>query len=164
MWCAQHDETTLAPAKARSYELPSFSGSESVGITLLLMSIENPSEDIITAVHGAVQWFGNNKIEGIKLEREIDLGLLKPSDLELISFDKDSQSYFIKDWFLFSIFIDFNIHLFEKKPFPQIELSRGRQNLLTVAIAQAKKSGAPKKENYWNSTSKNNENIKETGV
>jgi PelA/Pel-15E family pectate lyase len=72
VWCAQHDEITLAPAQARSYELPSFSGSESVGITMLLMSIENPSEDIITAVNGAVQWFENNKIQGIKLEREID--------------------------------------------------------------------------------------------
>jgi len=72
VWCAQHDEITLAPAKARSYELPSFSGSESVGITLLLMSIENPSEDIIAAVNGAVQWFESNKIEGIKLERETD--------------------------------------------------------------------------------------------
>ena len=31
VWCAQHDERTLAPAKARAYELPSLSGSESVG-------------------------------------------------------------------------------------------------------------------------------------
>jgi len=69
VWCAQHDEITLAPAKARSYELPSFSGSESVGITLLLMNIENPSEDIIAAVNGAVKWFENNKTEGIKLVR-----------------------------------------------------------------------------------------------
>lgn len=37
VWCAQHDKITLAPAKARSYELPSFSGSESVGITILLI-------------------------------------------------------------------------------------------------------------------------------
>ena len=28
VWCAQHDERTLAPAKARAYELPSLSGSE----------------------------------------------------------------------------------------------------------------------------------------
>ena len=32
VWCAQHDERTLAPAKARAYELPSLSGNESVGI------------------------------------------------------------------------------------------------------------------------------------
>ena len=29
-WCAQHDEKTLAPAWARSYEPPSISGAESV--------------------------------------------------------------------------------------------------------------------------------------
>ena len=72
VWCAQHDEVTLAPAKARSYELASFSGSESVGIVLLLMEIDNPSKDIIAAVNGAVQWFENNKIEGIKMENIIN--------------------------------------------------------------------------------------------
>ncbi|MCM4151931.1 pectate lyase [Arenibacter sp. N53] len=71
VWCAQHDSVTLAPAKARSYELPSFSGSESVGIVLLLMDIDNPSKEIVTSVNGAIQWFENNRIEGIKIETEI---------------------------------------------------------------------------------------------
>ena len=72
VWCAQHDAKTLAPANARSYELASFSGAESVGITLLLMDIENPSIEIIAAVDGATKWFDNNKIKGIKIESEID--------------------------------------------------------------------------------------------
>jgi pectinesterase len=67
VWCAQHDEFTLAPANARAYELASFSGAESVGITMLLMDIENPSKEIIAAVNGAVKWFENHKIEGIRL-------------------------------------------------------------------------------------------------
>ncbi len=29
VWCAQHDEKTLQPAKARAVELPSLSGLES---------------------------------------------------------------------------------------------------------------------------------------
>ncbi len=70
VWCAQHDSITLAPAKARSYELPSFSGSESVGIVQMLMDIANPSKEIVAAVNGAVQWFENNRIEGIKIETE----------------------------------------------------------------------------------------------
>ena len=37
VWCAQHDEKTLVPAKARAYELPSLSGSESVGIIKFLV-------------------------------------------------------------------------------------------------------------------------------
>lgn len=72
VWCAQHDEKTLAPANARAYELASFSGSESAGIVLLLMDIDHPSKEIIASVEGAEKWFENNEIIGIKLEREID--------------------------------------------------------------------------------------------
>src|SRR5690606_13569324 len=52
VWCAQHDEDTFAPAKARTYELPSFSGAESASIVMLLMDIENPSKEIVAAVEG----------------------------------------------------------------------------------------------------------------
>lgn len=65
MWCAQHDEHTLAPAKARAYELPSLSGAESDNIVLLLMSIPDPSPRIIASVEAAVSWFKANKITGI---------------------------------------------------------------------------------------------------
>lgn len=68
VWCAQHDENTFQPAKARSYELPSLSGSESVGIVLLLMEIENPSREIINAIEAAVVWFDKVKITGIRVE------------------------------------------------------------------------------------------------
>ena len=66
-WCAQHDEETLEPAKARAFELISLSGKESAGVTLLLMSIDKPSKDIINAVDAAVKWFEKTKITGIKL-------------------------------------------------------------------------------------------------
>ena len=68
-WCAQHDAITLEPAKARAYELPSLSGAESANIVLLLMSIENPSKDIITAVNSAVAWFEKVKITGLREDR-----------------------------------------------------------------------------------------------
>ncbi|MFO7658194.1 MAG: pectate lyase [Bacteroidales bacterium] len=68
VWCAQHDEITLAPANARSYELVSFSGGESVGIVLLLMGIDDPSKEVIASVNGAVSWFENHKIKGKKIE------------------------------------------------------------------------------------------------
>ena len=68
VWCAQHDEHTLAPAKARAYELPSLSGAESDNIVLLLMSIPHPSKEIITSIEAAVEWFAANKITGIKRE------------------------------------------------------------------------------------------------
>ncbi len=68
VWCAQHDEVTLAPAKARAYELPSLSGQESDELVLLLMSIPNPSPEVITAVEGAVDWFKTSQITGLKKE------------------------------------------------------------------------------------------------
>ncbi|MCF1190983.1 pectate lyase [Mangrovimonas sp. AS39] len=71
-WCAQHDAVTLEPAKARAYELPSLSGAESVGIVKLLMSVENPSIEVINAVNSAVTWFENSKVLGLRQERTYD--------------------------------------------------------------------------------------------
>ncbi len=68
-WCAQHDVVTLMPAKARAYELPSLSGSESAGIVDLLMRIENPSQDVINSVNAAVKWFEKVKINGLREEK-----------------------------------------------------------------------------------------------
>ncbi|MDE0737177.1 MAG: pectate lyase, partial [Pirellulaceae bacterium] len=67
VWCAQHDEKTLQPRKARSYELASLSGHESVGIVRFLMEIEKPSNRIIESIEGAVGWFDQARLEGIKL-------------------------------------------------------------------------------------------------
>lgn len=71
-WCAQHDEVTLVPAKARAYELPSLSGKESAKITLLLMSIEKPSPEIITAVKSAQAWFEKTKITNLEEKRVLN--------------------------------------------------------------------------------------------
>jgi len=71
VWCAQHDEVTLEPVQARSYELPSLSGGESAGIVLMLMEIENPSREVANAIQSAVRWFEKTKIEGIKIERHV---------------------------------------------------------------------------------------------
>jgi pectinesterase len=66
VWCAQHDEKTLLPAMARTYELPSFSGGESVGIIKLLMEIPDPSPEIIASVQGAVEWLDSHRIKNIR--------------------------------------------------------------------------------------------------
>ncbi|MGM8360608.1 pectate lyase [Flavobacterium sp. ARAG 55.4] len=70
-WCAQHDENTLLPAKARAYELPSLSGKESAKIVLLLMDIKNPSKEVTAAVNAAVSWFEKVKVTGLKEERTV---------------------------------------------------------------------------------------------
>jgi PelA/Pel-15E family pectate lyase len=71
-WCAQHDEKTFEPRKARSYELPSISGSESVGVVRFLMSIDNPDPQVIEAVRAAVAWFDQAKLNGIRQTYERD--------------------------------------------------------------------------------------------
>lgn len=68
-WCAQHDVTTLLPAKARAYELPSLSGQESAGIVLLLMSLNKPSEEVKNSINSAVAWFEKTQIKGWRQER-----------------------------------------------------------------------------------------------
>jgi len=68
VWCAQHHAETLLPVTARSYELPSFSGSESVGITRLLMSLERPSPEVKAAIEGAVKWLQQHKLTGIRID------------------------------------------------------------------------------------------------
>lgn len=63
VWCAQHDEVTLAPAAARAYEVVSLSGGESVEIVRFLMSIKNPSPEIVEAIESAVAWFEKSQLK-----------------------------------------------------------------------------------------------------
>jgi PelA/Pel-15E family pectate lyase len=68
IWCAQHDEKTFQPAKARAYELPSFSGAESCGLIKVLMEIQNPSKEVIKAVTGAVGWLDSHRVKNCRVE------------------------------------------------------------------------------------------------
>lgn len=72
VWCAQHDEVTLKPALARAYELPTFSGSESVGIVRVLMLVEQPSAAVKDAVKDAVDWFNGAKLLDIATKKISD--------------------------------------------------------------------------------------------
>src|SRR5262249_32468692 len=71
-WCEQNDEVTFAPAKARSYELPSISGDESAGIILVLMRVKNPSKEVHDAIDAAVKWYDDSKIVGKRYEKVSD--------------------------------------------------------------------------------------------
>jgi PelA/Pel-15E family pectate lyase len=67
-WCAQHDEKTLEPRPARTFELASLSGCESVGLVHVLMNVEHPSPQVIAAVDAAIAWFKQVEIPGIRIE------------------------------------------------------------------------------------------------
>ena len=69
-WCAQHDRNTLEPRGARSYEHPSISGSESAGILCLLMSLDEPVDEIRRSVRAGVAWYGQSSITGLRAERK----------------------------------------------------------------------------------------------
>ena len=67
-WCAQYDEKTLQPAKARMFELPSLSGSESVGIVRFLLEIDRPSAAVKASIEAAVRWFEKVKMPGYAIK------------------------------------------------------------------------------------------------
>jgi PelA/Pel-15E family pectate lyase len=71
-WCAQHDEHDFRPRPARSYELVSLSGAESVDVVRLLMSLDSPSPQVVAAIEGAVAWFDQAKLTGIRQEERPD--------------------------------------------------------------------------------------------
>jgi PelA/Pel-15E family pectate lyase len=66
VWCAQHDEITLEPRSARTFEPVSLSGAESADILLLLMSLDDPSPEIVRAVKAGARWFEKVKVTGIR--------------------------------------------------------------------------------------------------
>lgn len=80
-WCAQHDEINFSPRPARAFELASLSGAESVGLIRLLMSIENPSPEIVRSVDAAVAWLESAKISGVELVEVENADLPKGKDI-----------------------------------------------------------------------------------
>ncbi|MEZ4684903.1 MAG: pectate lyase [Bacteroidia bacterium] len=89
-WCAQYDALSLEPATARTYELPSISGAESVAIVEYLMEIEKPTPEVIRAVKAAVAWFEEVKIPCLRLIRNPDSTAPRGYDL-VIGFDPASK-------------------------------------------------------------------------
>jgi PelA/Pel-15E family pectate lyase len=85
IWCAQHDFRTLKPSMARSYELPSFSGNESVKIIEFLMDLDNPSPSVQKAITSAVVFLDSIKIVGIRIERIKDEKQPSGKDVVVVS-------------------------------------------------------------------------------
>jgi PelA/Pel-15E family pectate lyase len=65
-WCQQHDNIDFRPQNARNFEPASICNGESVEIVHFLMKIDNPSQAVINAIKGAVAWFRESAIHGIK--------------------------------------------------------------------------------------------------
>ena len=87
VWCAQHDARDFSPAKARTYELPSLSGSESVEVVQYLMDIDDPSPEVRAAIESAVAWVDAVRIEGWRLRRIPAPGETPPFDYVVVEDD-----------------------------------------------------------------------------
>jgi len=62
VWCAQHDPVTYEPRPARSYELESKSGKESMLVTAFLMSRPQTAE-MEAAVRAALAWYRSDAVK-----------------------------------------------------------------------------------------------------
>ena len=83
-WCQQYDEKTLKPRPARIYEKISICGGESIGILKFLMSIDNPSPEVIEAIQNAVAWFDRVKLTGIRQVNKPDSSMERGYDKVII--------------------------------------------------------------------------------
>jgi PelA/Pel-15E family pectate lyase len=64
-WCAQYDALTLLPSNARAMEPATLSGVESAHVLEFLMSVRNPSPEVVRAVEDGLAWLESAKITGI---------------------------------------------------------------------------------------------------
>jgi PelA/Pel-15E family pectate lyase len=78
-WCQQHDEGTLEPRPARTFEPVALASRESVGLVLVLMRIENPQPRVVDAVEAAVAWLRAVRIDGTdRWARFYEIGTDRP--------------------------------------------------------------------------------------
>lgn len=68
VWCQQHDNVTLLPAAARTFEPAAICNGESAEIVEFLMSIRNPTERIKNSIHAAIKWYEKSRIYGITVK------------------------------------------------------------------------------------------------
>lgn len=78
-WCAQHDPETYQPREGRAFEPISISGIETANNLLFLMSLPNPSPEIVQSVEAGVKWLKENELF-VKEETRGDDKVVVPTD------------------------------------------------------------------------------------
>jgi PelA/Pel-15E family pectate lyase len=68
VWCQQHNNITLLPADARTFEPAAICNGESAEIVGLLMSLKSSDNRIIKSIKSAVKWFEESKLTGIRIQ------------------------------------------------------------------------------------------------
>jgi len=82
-WCAQHDPILYTPLGGRSYELPSIGGVASADVVKFLMSISNPSCDVVTSVYACLSFLTDSQIQGLAWVKAYDKGLNRTTTIQI---------------------------------------------------------------------------------
>jgi mannose-6-phosphate isomerase-like protein (cupin superfamily) len=69
VWCQQHDALTLKPCAARNFEPVAACTNESASVVRFLMTIPNPSPEVVDAVKSAVAWFERTALKDVAFTR-----------------------------------------------------------------------------------------------
>lgn len=86
-WAGQYDPVTLAPMGGRKFELTAMVSQESVAIVKYLMTIRDPSPEVIASVTGAARWLKAVQIDGVRLET-VELDETASYDFHNAKFDR----------------------------------------------------------------------------
>jgi len=65
VWCAQYDPLRLRPAAARAMEPATLSGMESASILRFLMTLTNPTPEVVASIESGLEWLDRAKITGL---------------------------------------------------------------------------------------------------
>ncbi|MEX2043795.1 MAG: pectate lyase [Opitutus sp.] len=68
-WGQQHDEKTFETRPARTFELACIAPQHTTEVLDFLMSLENPSGEVIRAITDGVKWLEQARLTGIRVQR-----------------------------------------------------------------------------------------------
>lgn len=77
-WGQQHDPFTYEPTYGRSFELPSITAGESVGIVEFLMELPDPDPAVRRAILSALLWFERVRLPDGRWARFYEIGTDRP--------------------------------------------------------------------------------------
>ena len=69
-WCAQYDALTLEATAGRAYEPASLGSVESCRLLKFLMTLPEPSPDLVESIERGLAWLESSKLQGLKRVRE----------------------------------------------------------------------------------------------
>lgn len=70
VWCQQHDALTLQPCAARNFEPVAACTNESASLARFLMTLPDPSPEVVAAVKGAITWFARTALRDVAWSRQ----------------------------------------------------------------------------------------------